>query len=74
MDKLIIKVKEMELTPREQFMFGLILFLGGLLLGFILSPKGERSYGCNNGNNNTGCLQNNDQPCDGDENADNEDC
>lgn len=27
-----------------------IAFLSGIITGFILSPKGSRAYGCNNGN------------------------
>lgn len=59
MNKLIAKVEDMDLSFREQVLFGLVLFLGGILLGIIFSPKGQRSYGCNNGNNNTGCLPEN---------------
>ena len=61
MNKLIAKVEDMDLSFREQVLFGLVLFLGGLLIGILFSPKGDRIYGSNNGNNNTDCLQDNDE-------------
>lgn len=56
MKKIISKIEEMELTTREYFLFGAALLLLGFVLGLIFSPKGDRSYGSNNGNNNTGCA------------------
>lgn len=56
MKKIVEKIENFEFSTREFLFVSLILFLMGLLLGIIISPKGERTIGCNNGNNNTGCL------------------
>lgn len=56
MKGLLSKVDELEFSTREYCFAGVILFLAGILLGIILSPKGERTIGSNNGNNNSGCL------------------
>ena len=56
MKKIVEKIENFEFSTREFLFVSLILFLMGLLLGIIISPKGERTIGCNNGHNNTGCL------------------
>lgn len=60
MKKIIAKIDDLELSTREHFFIGLILFLFGLLIGIIVSPKGEMVIGSNNGNyngkNNSDCL------------------
>ena len=56
MKKIIEKIENLEFSTREYFMAGLLLFVVGLLFGIIVSPKGDRAYGSNNGNNNSGCL------------------
>lgn len=56
MNKIVDKIESLEFSTREYFFAGLILFLAGLLLGIIVSPKGERTIGSNNGNNNTGSI------------------
>jgi len=60
MNKIIAKIEDLELSTREYFLFGVVLLLAGLLVGIIVSPKGERTIGSNNGNNNgnnnSGCL------------------
>jgi len=56
MDKILSIIEEKEFTTREFVFAGVSLFLLGVLMGILFSPKGERSYGCNNGNNNSGCL------------------
>lgn len=56
MKKIVDKIESLEFSTREYFFVGLILFLTGLLLGLIFSPKGERTIGSNNGNNNTGSI------------------
>lgn len=60
MKKLISMVDKCELSTREYIGAGVILFLVGIILGSFFSPKGNRAYGSNNGNNNTGCLAEND--------------
>jgi len=54
MAHIIEYIKEQEFTKRELVLGGVALFLLGIVLGVALSPKGDRTYGCNNGNNNTG--------------------
>jgi len=60
MKKIIAKIEDLELNTREYFMVGVVLLLAGLLVGIVVSPKGERTIGSNNGNNNgnnnSGCL------------------
>lgn len=56
MKKIVEKIENLEFSTREYFFAGLILFLAGLLIGIIASPKGERTIGSNNGNNNTGSI------------------
>jgi len=64
MNKIISEVEKYELKTREYVFLGALLFLLGMILGIMLSPKGERTVashnGCNcgnnNGNNNSGCL------------------
>jgi len=56
MSRIIAKVEDMEFSTREYLFSGIILLLAGLLIGIIVSPKGERTIGSNNGNNNSGCL------------------
>jgi len=59
-NKIINKMENLEFSTREYLFVGVILFLAGLLIGLIASPKGERTVGSNNGNNNgnnnSGCL------------------
>ena len=56
MKKIVDKIEHLEFSTREYFFVGLILFFAGLLLGIVFSPKGERTIGSNNGNNNTGSI------------------
>lgn len=63
MNKIVSKIENLEFSTREYFFTGLILFLAGLLIGIIMSPKGERTIGCNNGNNNSGCLTDESNSC-----------
>lgn len=56
MKKIMSEIEKLEFSTREYCFAGVILFLAGMLLGIILSPKGERTIGSNNGNNNSGCL------------------
>lgn len=55
MKKLIAKIEDMNFSGREYFLLGVCL-----LLGMLLSPKGERVIGSHNGNNNTGYYNEND--------------
>ena len=54
MRKIIEKLQEQEFTTREYVFIGFILFLGGIVLGMLLSPKGKRVIGSHNGNGNIG--------------------
>ena len=54
MKKLIEKLEEQEFSTREYFLIGISLFLGGFVLGMLLSPKGKRVIGSHNGNDNIG--------------------
>lgn len=56
MKKIVEKIESLDFSTREYFFVGLLLFVMGILIGIIVSPKGERMVGCNNGNNNSGCL------------------
>lgn len=56
MNKIIGKIENCEFSTREYFFVGIILFLAGLLFGIIVSPKGARVIGSNNGNNNSDCV------------------
>lgn len=58
MNKLLEKMKEQEFTTREFLFMGISLFLSGIVLGILLSPKGNRVVGSNNGNNNNGYVGN----------------
>lgn len=42
---------------------GVILFLVGFVIGIMVSPKGERMIGSNNGNNNGNDNGNNNSGC-----------
>ncbi len=52
------KVKEYydgcDFSKREFTMAGIILFLLGIIVGIIFSPKHSKVVGCYNGNNNIG--------------------
>jgi len=67
MKKIIDFINEQEFTTREYLFCGLALFFLGVVLGITLSPKGNRMYGSNNGNNNTGHFNDDDCKCDCDE-------
>lgn len=51
MKKLLHLFEERPLNPLETILAVSTAFMSGLVLGLLLSPKGNRSYGCNNGNN-----------------------
>jgi len=53
---LVNKINDGEFTGREIFMAGITLFVTGILLGFIFSPKKSNVFGSNNGNNNSGSF------------------
>lgn len=61
MKKLIEKLEEQEFSTREYFLIGISLFLGGFVLGMLLSPKGKRVIGSHNGNDNIGYSGNADE-------------
>lgn len=52
MKNIVSQIEDLELSTREYFFAGIILFVAGLLIGVIISPKGEKIIGSNNGNNN----------------------
>ncbi len=43
-------------SGKELFFIAGILFLAGVIWGMMISPKGDRMYGCNNGNNSGNCC------------------
>lgn len=57
MNKFISKLEELNFNTRENCFIAIIFFLIGLILGGLLSPKGKRIIGSNNGNNNTGYVK-----------------
>lgn len=65
MKKILTAIEEQKFTAREMALFSIVLFLLGLVLGIIFSPKGNRMVGCHNGNNNTGTFNedNDDKEC-----------
>lgn len=50
MKKLFEAMKNREWTKLEIGLSLTVAFLSGIIIGNILSPKGERYYGCFNGN------------------------
>ncbi len=56
-NKLTEIIKNEDYTTREAVLSGIILFLLGIIIGAVLSPKKNTEVGCNNGNNNTGSLE-----------------
>jgi len=68
MKKLLSKLEEKEYSTREYLLLLVTFFVTGLLLGIIFSPKGERTIGSNNGNNNSGSFATpKDECCDTDD-------
>lgn len=57
MKKLIAKIEEKQFTTREFCLLGILLFLLGLLIGIIFSPKGDTTIS-NNGFQNGDNRQN----------------
>ncbi len=55
-------------SGKDMFTVAGFLFLIGIILGMIISPKGDRYMGCFNGSNNGGC----DGCCEGECDSDNE--
>lgn len=60
MKELIERMEDQKFSTREYLLMGVSLFLSGVVLGILLSPKGKRVVGSNNGSNNTGYLSNKD--------------
>lgn len=56
MNKITEELENLNFSTREYFLSGIIMFLAGLVIGIILSPKGERIIGSNNGNNSSSCF------------------
>lgn len=56
LNKLTEIIKNEDYTTREAVLSGIILFLLGIIIGAIFSPKKNTEVGCNNGNNNKGTL------------------
>ena len=56
MKELIERMEEQKFSTREYLLMGVSLFLSGVVLGILLSPKGERVVGSNNGSHNLGYL------------------
>lgn len=52
MKELINEIKEREYTKLELALIGVCLLFGGIIIGIIASPKGERNYGSYNGSFN----------------------
>lgn len=50
-EQLAADYKEGNVTGRELVLSGLVLFLAGIVIGMILSPRKVSMLGCNNGNN-----------------------
>ena len=71
MKKLIAKVEEKQFTVREYCLIGIGLFLLGLLLGIVFSPKGDRTI-TNNGIKNGNDRENSNADCLNSETADEE--
>lgn len=56
MKELIERMEDQKFSTREYLLMGVSLFLSGVVLGILLSPKGERVVGSNNGSHNLGYL------------------
>ena len=61
--KIVERIEEQEFTVREYILIGISLFLGGMAAGMLLSPKGKRTIGSNNGNNNIGSIDSHEAEC-----------
>lgn len=46
------RIEELELTKREYALAGAVLFLLGVVIGMLCSPRKNKMFGCNNGNHN----------------------
>lgn len=57
------RISDGEYTAREIVLSGITLFLLGMLLGILFSPKKNTTIGSNNGNNNTGSFGGDDEDC-----------
>lgn len=49
MKKTVQKMEFESLSAREMRLSVIVGFLLGVIIGMLISPKGNRSYGCNNG-------------------------
>lgn len=56
MKELIERMEDQKFSTREYLLMGVSLFLSGVVLGILLSPKGKRVVGSNNGSHNLGYL------------------
>lgn len=50
-EQLAADYKEGNITGKELALSGIVLFLTGIIIGMILSPRKVSMLGCNNGNN-----------------------
>lgn len=60
MKKMLEAIEKQEFSVREYVLIGLSLFLSGLAIGMFFSPKGKRTVGSYNGNNNIGTVDSDD--------------
>jgi len=51
MKKLMEILENETFSPREIIAIAVSVFLGGVIVGMFIAPKGERYYGCFNGSN-----------------------
>lgn len=50
-EQLAVDYKEGKVTGRELVLSGIVLFLAGIVIGMLFSPRKVTMMGCNNGNN-----------------------
>lgn len=55
LDMLLDDLEDGRFTSLEIVLSGLVLFLTGILVGILISPKKYSMIGCNNGNGSCGC-------------------
>jgi len=64
LNELRSNIENGKFTGGEIMLASLVMLLGGIIFGMLVSPRKNASYGCNcgnnNGNNNTNHLFNND--------------
>lgn len=56
MKKIMEKIENSVFSTREYMLIGAVLFMAGLLIGLIFSPKGDRTISTNNNSNNSGLM------------------